>query len=297
MGIRSRVLLLALAAVLLAGCGGSAKPKGPPDLLFVSPRDGDYAIFGADAHGDHARRLTKEKGDPSTPSGLFFQTEPAWSPDGLQIAFASKREGPSHIFVMAADGSGTHRLTNGSKEDDRPAWSPDGATILFGREGALFVVPASGGKAQRVGRGLGNAANPAWSPDGKLIAYDYRDPGSAIRELWVMNGDGSGIHRLTNQRDVSAFPAWSPDGERIAFQSNAGASHYEIYTVGSDGSGVRRETHSDIDTITPAWTPGGTLTFSRDGSLQTIDASGKATELTPSDGNDSSPAWRPMRSK
>ena len=293
MGTGRRVLLLAVAVAALAGCG-SSKAKSPPELVFVSSRDGDYAIFGADAHGGQVRRLVEEKGDPSSATGLFFQIEPAWSPDGSQIAFASKRDGVTHIFVMQADGSGARRLTNGSKEDSRPSWSPDGTKILFAREGALFAVPAAGGKARRVGRGLGNAANPTWSPDGKLIAYDYRIPGFSIREIWLMNADGSGTHRLTNLRNVSAVPAWSPDGKRIAFQSNAGVrTHYEIYTIGRDGAGPRRETRTGIDTIEPAWSPAGKLSFSRDGSIWTIDAAGKEIRLTPASGNDSSPAWRP----
>src|SRR6266545_8347032 len=109
--VRLLALLVAFAALLVAGCGGSS-PKGPPDLLFVSTRDGDYAIFGADAEGKHVRRLTKERGDPSNPDGLFFQVDPTWSPDGQQIAFASHRDGTSRIYVMKADGSGTRRLTN-----------------------------------------------------------------------------------------------------------------------------------------------------------------------------------------
>ncbi len=291
MGTGRRLPLLALAALLIAGCG-SSKPKGPADLLFVSPRDGDYAIFGANAKGGQVRRLVEEKGDPSTPSGLFFQLEPAWSPDGSQIAYVSKRDGASHVFVMQDDGSGNRRLTNGSKEDDHPAWSPDSTTIVFAREGALFTVPAGGGQARRIGRGLGNAANPAWSRDGK-IAYDYRQPGYSIRELWVMNADGSGIRRLTKLRQVSTLPAWSPDGKRVAFQSNLRGAHYEIYTIRRDGTGLRRQTRSGNDTISPAWSPDGRLTFSRDGSLWRIDAQGKETQLTSPDGNDSSPAWRP----
>ena len=75
-------LAAAVAALLVAGCGGSSRAKSPPALVFVSVKDGDYAIFGAQADGKHSYRLTKEKGDPSTPAGLFFQVQPAWSPDG-----------------------------------------------------------------------------------------------------------------------------------------------------------------------------------------------------------------------
>ena len=59
----------ALAALVLAGCGGSSKPKGPADLIFVSTQDGDYAIFGADANGKPVQRQTEEKGEPATPNG------------------------------------------------------------------------------------------------------------------------------------------------------------------------------------------------------------------------------------
>jgi Tol biopolymer transport system component len=290
-----RSLLLALAAVsalALVGCGGSGS-KGPADLVFVSTKDGDYAIFGADANGKGIRRLTKEKGDPETPQGLFFQVEPAWSPDGTRIAFSSWRDGTSHIYVMSADGSGTRRVTNGLQEDTHPSWSPDGRRIVFSREGAVFVVPANGGRAGRLGRGLGNAANPAWSPDGALIAYDYRRPGFSSRELYVMRSDGSGNRQVTRLGRSSSLPAWSPDGTRIAFQSNARLEHFEVYTIGVDGKGLRQVTLSVADVIQPAWAPDGRVSFSRDGELW-VNADGKQTRLT-SGGNDSNPAWRPSR--
>jgi Tol biopolymer transport system component len=290
--VRRFAPLLALALVV-AGCGGSA-PKGPPDLLFVSTKDGDYAIFGADAQGKHERRLTKEKGDASSPQGLFFQTEPAWSPDGTLIAFTSRRDGQSHVYVMRADGTDTRRLTDTSRADDHPSWSPDGERIVFAREGALFVAPAGGGPARRVGRGFGNAADPAWSPDGKLIAYDYRQPGTPIRELYVMRADGTGSRQVTRLGGVSAQPAWSPDGELLAFQTNATLGHFEIYTIDLDGKGVRRVTQSVSDVFEPAWSPDDTtLCFTRDAAIW-ADAGGEQRQLT-SGHNDSSPAWRPTQ--
>ena len=81
-----------VAALLAAGCGGSS-PKGPPALVFVSVKDGDYAIYGADADGKHTYRLTKERGDPSTRQGLFYQVRAGLVAGRQEIAFASRRDG------------------------------------------------------------------------------------------------------------------------------------------------------------------------------------------------------------
>jgi Tol biopolymer transport system component len=288
-------LVAVLAALLVAGCGGSSRPEGPPAMVFVSVKDGDYAIFGATADGKNAYRLTKAKGDPSTPQGLFFQVQPAWSPDGRKIAFSSGRDGTPHIFVMNADGTGTLRVTNTSRGDEMPSWSADGKRIVFSREGALFEVPTTGGPADRVGHGFGNAQDPAYSPDGKLIAYDYRKPGFKNHEIYVMNADGTGIHPVTNLHHVSGIPAWSPDGKTLAFQSNLRGNRFEIYTIGLDGRGLRQVTRSTTDVIQPAWTPDGkAIGFVRDGAIWTSEA-GKETQLTSGKDDDSRPAWRPVQ--
>jgi TolB protein len=263
-------------------------------MVFVSSRDGDYALFGVDAGDTHEWRLTKEKGDPSTPSGLFFQLQPAWSPNGRSLAFASKRDGRFHVYVMPSEGGDARRLTSGREDDTRPTWSPDGKRIAFARDGELYAVAVAGGTPQRLTREPGgDAADPAWSPDGRLIAYDYRAPGFSTREVWVVDADGGNPRRVTNLRHESGRPSWGPDGKRIAFQSNARGAHFEIYTIGLDGKGLSIQTTSDTDTIDPDWSPrGGRIAFSRDGSIQAVDRAGNAEQLT-SGKNDSSPAWRP----
>ena len=295
--IRRTVVFAALAALLVAGCGGSSKPKGPPALVFVSVKEGDYAVYGADANGKHAYVLTDHKADPSTPEGLFFQNDPAWSRDGTKIAFTSNRDGRTHVFVMNADGTGTRRVTNTQHSDDHPTWSADGRWIVFAREGALYRVRAAGGVATRVGKGFGASADPAYSPDGKHIAYDYRRPGFSIKEIYVMNADGTGIRKITGLNDVSTYPAWSPDGKTLAFQTSLNGGKNEIYTVPAAGGTPERTTTSQIDALQPAWTPDGSgITFSRDGALVTI-TDGKETKLTSGENNDSAPAWRPVQAQ
>jgi TolB protein len=62
--------------------------------------------------------------------------DPAWSPDGKMIVFASdaaSHAGFRSLYVIAAGGSGLHRLTSGVADDSMPSWSPDGRTIVFVR--------------------------------------------------------------------------------------------------------------------------------------------------------------------
>ena len=144
---------------MLAGCGTSAPPR--VDLLFASSRDGDYAIYGVGASGGREIRLTKGHGDPSTPEGLFFAVEPAWSRNNRLIAFASRRDGPSHIYVMRADGTHVRQVTHGRSDDDGPAWAPDQRRIAFSRDGELFTVASAGGPVRTLTRDGGEAANAA----------------------------------------------------------------------------------------------------------------------------------------
>jgi TolB protein len=284
----------AAAALLLAGCGGSAgDPR--PDLVLVSTRDGDYAIFAMNADGGRQKRLTEAEGDPETARGLFFQVDPAWSPDGRRIAFASRRGGTLDIYVMNADGTATRRLTSTKEHDGHPTWSPDGKRIAFERDDKdLYVMQADGSGARRLTGLEASESQPAWSPDGRWIAFVRRQPGSDDLEIWLVQPDGSGDRKLIFLGGRSFSPAWSPDSRQVAFSSNRGGRFYDIYTVGLDGKGVRRLTRTGPDAFEPAWSPDGrTIAFSRDGAIVMIDLEGNEEEVTDRDNNDSSPAWNP----
>ena len=281
-------------AAVLSGCGGSDDKS--PDLLLVSTRDGDYAIYAMNAGGGNQERLTDAEGDPSSPQGLFFQIEPAWSPDGRQIAFASKRRGSFDVFVMNADGTGTRRLTSTSGDEGHPTWSPDGKRIAFSRgaPGDLYVMNADGSSVRPIADGPADETQPAWSPDGRSIAYVSRTPGTQAQELWVMRADGSEPRRLTRLAATSSSPAWSPDGTRLAFSTNNGANPFDIYFVVVDGKGLQRVTMTPDDTFDPAWSPDGTtIAFSEGGSIFSVESQGDPRMLTSPSGNDSSPAWNP----
>ena len=74
--------------------------------------------------------------------------QPAWSPDGGRIAFASDRDENDEIYVMNADGAGQTRLTNTSSDEGLPAWSPYGTRIAFNSSTDdipdIYVINADG---------------------------------------------------------------------------------------------------------------------------------------------------------
>lgn len=292
---RSLGVLCAAVAVVVSGCGGDEEAR--PDLAFVSTRDGDYAIFEMNADGGAQRRLTPREGDlTSSPARLFFQIDPAWSPDATQIAFASRRSGTFDVYVMNADGSGTRRLTAGKENDSHPTWSATGEQIAFERASDIWVMAADGSGARRISDVTAEEGEPAWSPDGAWIAYVRRTPGTASRELWVMRPDGTGRRALTRQNAAITTPAWSPDSSRIVFASNRDNGVYALFTIGVDGKGLRSVVPTATDNFEPSWSPDGTtIAFFEDGAIYAVELGGGEVEkLTDSSNNDSSPAWNPQ---
>ncbi len=288
-------LLVVGLTFVAAGCGGSADAGS--DIVFVSTRDSDYALFGMNRDGSDQGRITEEKGDPRTPEGLLFQVEPAWSPDATQIAFSSRREGSLDIYVMDADGTNTRRLTSTKLDDQHPTWSPDGEHIVFDRsDGDLYVMKADGSAAKRLTTTLAPETEPAWSPDGRSIACARRLPGTSIREVWLVDTETGKAHQLTTLEAQSHTPAWAPDGRTIAFSSNDKGERFGIFTIRVDGTGLRQVTPaSSSDAFEPSWSPDGSLiAFTRDGSIVTIDERGSEAVLTDAGNNDSSSAWRPV---
>src|SRR5438874_3263495 len=102
-------------------------------------------------------------------------------------------------------------------------------------------------------------AQVAASPPSTKIAFWSSRDGNA--EIYVMNADGSGQTRLTNNPAADYGPSWSPDGRRIAFASTRDGYYPDLYTMAPDGSGVTSLTteddHLQIGDDQPSWSPDG----------------------------------------
>ena len=200
-------------------------PTWSPDgtrIAFRSQRDGNDEIYVMNADGTCQRNLTND---------AVNDWSPAWSPDGTRIAFARffDHNQFTDVAVMNVDGSNLQRLTTASGE--YPTWSPDGTRIAFAtaRDGnyEIYVMNAAGTDEIRLTNNLAYDMSPAWSPDGTRIAFDsQRDSISPAEvgigpeiEIHLMNSDGSGDIRLTNNTQEDRFPDWGSNNT-IVFSQN-----------------------------------------------------------------------------
>ncbi len=113
---------------------------------------------------------------------------------------------------------------------------------------SIYNVGALGGTPRHVGYGEG----AAFSPDGKSIAYTTEEG-----ELWLVQVDGTGAHRLASVGSGAANPHWAPDGNVISFDRNG-----SLWEISSDGSSLREILagwHSPKGECCGRWTPDGSF--------------------------------------
>jgi dipeptidyl aminopeptidase/acylaminoacyl peptidase len=175
-----------------------------------TPKEHPYVIdrlqFKEDGVGYLGRTYTHIyviAGRDEAPVQLTFgqqdDSEPDWSPDGMEIAYTSNHtEEPdananSDIFVVSADTadapSDPRQLTFNPGTDSSPDWSPDGQTVAYTAQTQpeliwyatihLATVPAEGGKEQVLTEALDrNVYAPTFSADGRSIFFLSEDSGT-----------------------------------------------------------------------------------------------------------------------
>lgn len=208
-------------------------------------------------------------GPPAPPSRLVFATafagneaEPAFSPDGKQIAFTWEGETGNNvdIYVKFVDVGTPLRLTTDPEVDRFPVWSPDGRYLAFlrgsdsGRN--VILVPALGGPERNLGAAL---AGLDWSPDGNTLAVI--DDG-AVTVLNLENGQRKRLTTPPTNILGDVNPVFSPDGKTLAFtRSDGGAEN--IFVVASAGGETRQITSEKSRIQSLCWTrDGGDLIYS-----------------------------------
>jgi Tol biopolymer transport system component len=236
-----------------------------PDADYLSPAlspDGASIAFvrftqGSDPPTTMHEGIFVMNADGSDPRELLETGEPmpisvgqiAWSPDGSLIGFVrniytegSEADSGYELWVMGADGSDPHRLTD--RKIVSFAWSPDGRRIAFTEETAdgarlrwdLHVMDADGANARSL-TADGRSSFPAWSPDGERIAYQ-RWEGGGVTHVYVLEPDRQEVDPRpvwTGDAGIDSLD-WSPDGSRIVFDAyEQEQKRCSIMTVTVDG--------------------------------------------------------------
>jgi hypothetical protein len=232
-------------------------------------------------------------GDGSNLTVISSGLDPAWSPDGKQIAFARWDTVYPGLYLANADGTG-ECLIYGAPRVRSPRWSPDGKFIAFTQQkniassqtvwklgvvelptvkpGATEITPVklTEPECSRL------CLTPSWKSDGKALAFT--DPGEGIMATNVISGSASFILAPTGTyydagadipRPILHLPPlqsslWSPDGTRIAYAEKA-HDRWELHTINADGSNAVGITSPNpilytffrviVNNVVPVWSP------------------------------------------
>ena len=224
--------------------------------------------------------------------------EAYFSSDGKQLIFQSTRDGRTcdQEYVMNVDGTGLHRVSNGTGKTTCGFFYANDQRILFASSHALqqecppkpdpskgyvwgldpfdiYTAKPDGSDLRRLTNYGVYTAEAVVSPDGKKIVFTSLKDGDL--DIYTMNVDGTDVRRLTTTPGYDGGPWWSPDGKQIAYRAwhptDSALVNYrellaqrlvrpnrmELWVMNADGSGQRQITQLGGANFGPSWTPDG----------------------------------------
>ncbi|MNH49812.1 Atrazine chlorohydrolase [compost metagenome] len=249
-------------------------------------------------------------------SGVAWDMQPKFSPDGRSIAFTSDRGGGDNLWIMDRDGSNARQVSNETfRLLTQPDWSPDGQFIV-GRKhftssrslgaGEMWMYHrAGGGGVQLTERRTQqkDTGEPAFSPDGRYLyfsddataggVFDYsKDPNTQIYVIRRLDRETGEVTPFVTGPGGSIRPTPSPDGKSLAFIRRD--RYKSVLYVMDLESGRETPIHDGLDRDlqetwaihgvypTMSWTPDNrAIVFWADGKIHRIDVASKAVSEIP----------------
>jgi len=276
-------------------------------------RDGKRMVLQSEREADNPffqiYLLDLESGDTVRVSPGHGKTTCGWiHPDGGRVLFASTHEDPDARQKQQAE-----LESRKAGRQKRYAWDYD-------EHYELYAWDQQSGAHANLTKTRGYDAEGSWSPDGRQIAFTSNrlayasrmsdeqnkqfelDP-AFMNDIYVMDGDGANVRRLTDAPGYDGGPFFSPDGKRICWRrfSPDGATA-EIMTMNVDGSDPRQLTRMGAMSWAPFYHPSGEyliFTTNRHGfanfELYLVDVAGQRdpVRVSRTKGFDGLPAFSP----
>ena len=171
-------------------------------------------------------------------SGQWSDIDPALSPDGKRIAFASNRDGFWNLYTLDIPSGKITQLTNDHNYNAAPTWSPDLAWIAYetyqngNLQIALLSLTNPGKQPVILTDDSSSNHSPAWAPNGREIAFVSNSSGDA--DIWLADLNKTGTDRFTDitqtPQAAESHPVWNSDGSQLAWASAS--------TQNADNSGI-----------------------------------------------------------
>ncbi len=292
--------LLAAVAALIAT---TAWAETPLWLRYakISPNGREIAfcykgdIYKVAATGGQAVQLTTQ---PS------YESNPVWSPDGSQIAFASDRKGNFDVYVMSSNGGPARQLTFNSANETPWTFTPDGKSVYFSaaiqdpissalfpssRLTEVYQVPATGGLSLQV------LASPAeeitFNKNGQFFLYQdqkgMEDPlrkhhtSSVTRDVWRYDVSTGKHTNLTAHAGEDRSPVLSADGSTVYFLSERDGGSFNVYSFPTDApQNIKALTSFKKNPVRfLSIASNGTLCYTYDGEIYTQAQGGKPAKV------------------
>ncbi|MBI4493580.1 MAG: S9 family peptidase [Chloroflexi bacterium] len=261
-----------LAVVSRTGLETEADPNKPPRFRHLTRLKHRYDGEGYfDGSRKHLFVLGLDEPEPrQLTAGDWDDVNPAWSPDGTRLAFASNRSperdlnNVADLWVVAAAGGEPARVTRSRGPAAAPAWSPDGEWLAFVGQArpndyaanwGIWLVQAGGGEAVELtaefDRSVGSdlltdtrdhapSPIPTWTTDGRSLYFLASDQGDT--HLYRVDLDGPQVTRLVaGPRQIMSF-SLAADGQIIAFDASEPTNPGDLWAVSADGLHERRLT-------------------------------------------------------
>jgi serine/threonine protein kinase/Tol biopolymer transport system component len=183
------------------------------EIVYGSNAGGNPDIWIMNHDGSNRRQLTD---DPHS------DTDPAVSPNGMELVFTSTRTGGRHLWAMDTAGRSQRQLSNGTGELT-PAFTADGKELLYysfnAGVGALWRVTLHDGNGSVIA--TGTPRFPAASPDGQWLAFAYRVEGSTENKIAIVRADDpKSVVRIFDPVKGARSPGplrWTRDSQALSY--------------------------------------------------------------------------------